>query len=162
MCSSCFLCRVTMFIVKCSYCVALRGQEVVYRNSDALKPRLDVDVLAWCESFYDHMLTRGSFVWVSSLRKYAWAICCYYVIWLQWKKTESNEYHRMNPFWTQDTFQWLWGILQEYESSSPTKAKRSQDDRLIPPHLVTSWILGIRWIAALLLMSEIITESPWS
>jgi hypothetical protein len=37
---------VTMFIVKCSYCVALRGQEVVYRNSDALKPRLDVDVLA--------------------------------------------------------------------------------------------------------------------
>jgi hypothetical protein len=42
-----------MFIVMSFYCVALKGKEVVYRNPDALKPRLDVGVLAELESFCD-------------------------------------------------------------------------------------------------------------
>jgi hypothetical protein len=62
-------CVSTVFITECPcfvgmlfYCVALRAKRLYIINSDALKPRFIVDVLALHESFYDSKRTRRSSV----------------------------------------------------------------------------------------------------
>jgi hypothetical protein len=51
-----------MFIGMFFYCVALRAKRLYIINSDALKPRVIVGVLALHESFCDRKRTRRSSV----------------------------------------------------------------------------------------------------